>query len=477
MKRTISASTHPPAPASHPCGWPKRQGGGDIFQWCLGNFVSQKPLKIWKGSRDRGQVIVIFAIVLVVVLLMIALAVDGGSLYVQRRGAQAAADAAAFAGAASLASGSPLDQARSAALQRAAANGFDNDGASNWVSAESPPSSGPFANDSNHFQVTIRARIQTAFLQLFLANAAESTSEAVVRFSTARPLAGPNALAALSKTACNALQADLDQDVSVQGGGLFSNSGASGSCAALEKSGAGVLAVSGGGIALVGSYLNTGSGAVSPAPQSGAPQVDLPPIAPPDCSCGANFSGAACAGGDVSVSGGASLSPGIYHNISLDSTAASLVLNPGLYCLTGTLSASAGTLAGSGVILAMAGGGVDLGGGAAISLAAPPANAPLLRGTDGNPHRYAGLLLYGDPAHYAGGGAAGFALGGADGSAYTGTIYAPATACSLAGSAGTLTFNSQVACASLALSGAARIAVNFSPSQNWMLPPLLALEY
>lgn len=46
---------------------------------------------------QRGQVMVLFALMMVVLLVMLALAVDGGLLYVQRRWAQNAADAAALA--------------------------------------------------------------------------------------------------------------------------------------------------------------------------------------------------------------------------------------------------------------------------------------------------------------------------------------------------------------------------------------------
>ncbi|NPA91322.1 MAG: hypothetical protein GXO55_07745 [Chloroflexi bacterium] len=65
----------------------------------------------WRG--ERGQTLVLFALVLVVIIAMVALAVDGGHAYVQRRRMQYAADAAALAGARALvnhASPSRVDQ-------------------------------------------------------------------------------------------------------------------------------------------------------------------------------------------------------------------------------------------------------------------------------------------------------------------------------------------------------------------------------
>ena len=50
-------------------------------------------------NSERGQVIVIFAIALVGLLAVASMAIDLGRLYVERRNAQSAADAAVFAGA------------------------------------------------------------------------------------------------------------------------------------------------------------------------------------------------------------------------------------------------------------------------------------------------------------------------------------------------------------------------------------------
>src|SRR5579859_5064916 len=54
------------------------------------------------SNRSRGQVMVFFALSLVGLLALVALVIDGGYLYVQRRTAQMSADAAALAGAAEL---------------------------------------------------------------------------------------------------------------------------------------------------------------------------------------------------------------------------------------------------------------------------------------------------------------------------------------------------------------------------------------
>lgn len=93
-------------------------------------------LGIWRSDpedpqAERGQVIVLFALSLVVLVGMLALILDGGRVYTERRMAQNAADAAATAGAASLNMSNPpasitssLPAVQAAACKAAAANGF-----------------------------------------------------------------------------------------------------------------------------------------------------------------------------------------------------------------------------------------------------------------------------------------------------------------------------------------------------------------
>jgi len=55
-----------------------------------------------RNSNEYGQILVIFVVALIVLLGFLALIIDGGNLFVQRRAAQNAADAGAMAGAAEL---------------------------------------------------------------------------------------------------------------------------------------------------------------------------------------------------------------------------------------------------------------------------------------------------------------------------------------------------------------------------------------
>ena len=75
-------------------------------------------------DRERGQIIVLFALALVAIVAMVGLVLDGGSAYAQRRGEQNAADLAALAGANDYLVNSNSAQAIVTARAVAAQNGY-----------------------------------------------------------------------------------------------------------------------------------------------------------------------------------------------------------------------------------------------------------------------------------------------------------------------------------------------------------------
>jgi Flp pilus assembly protein TadG len=76
-------------------------------------------------GRERGQILVIFALGIVAVIAMTGLVIDGGATYVQRRGQQNVVDSAAMAGAyAYVNSNGSTSQAVAAAQQVASDNGY-----------------------------------------------------------------------------------------------------------------------------------------------------------------------------------------------------------------------------------------------------------------------------------------------------------------------------------------------------------------
>lgn len=74
--------------------------------------------------RERGQMLALFAILVVVIIAMTGLVIDGGLTMVQRRDQQNIADAAAMAGAYAYANSSSTTTAAAQAQANAAANGY-----------------------------------------------------------------------------------------------------------------------------------------------------------------------------------------------------------------------------------------------------------------------------------------------------------------------------------------------------------------
>src|SRR5437588_5727436 len=87
------------------------------------------------GQRRRGVVAVVVALSLIVLVGLVALAIDGGLLFLDLRQTRAVADAAAMDAACDLFKNYPTNDgkdpngtAKTAALNAASANGYTNDG-------------------------------------------------------------------------------------------------------------------------------------------------------------------------------------------------------------------------------------------------------------------------------------------------------------------------------------------------------------
>ncbi|HUP79700.1 MAG TPA: pilus assembly protein TadG-related protein [Pirellula sp.] len=122
------------------------------------------------ASRRRGVIIPFVAIMMVVILGLAALSVDGGSLYLERRNTQVAADASADAAAiqllASFASNRGVDsdgKARDAALLVAAAHGYK----ATSVIVNIPPKSGSFVGKNGYAEVLIKSNPPRFFSKIF----------------------------------------------------------------------------------------------------------------------------------------------------------------------------------------------------------------------------------------------------------------------------------------------------------------------
>ena len=130
-------------------------------------------------KSDRGQALVVIALAAVGLIGIVALVVDGGNAFADRRKAQNAADSAALAAALARIRGGQ-DMAGTA-MESAAQNGYNNDGVTNVIELYSPPKDGAHAGDIEYIQVIITSHVNTYFARVIGRDKITNTVEAVAR--------------------------------------------------------------------------------------------------------------------------------------------------------------------------------------------------------------------------------------------------------------------------------------------------------
>lgn len=160
-------------------------------------------------TRERGQVLVLFAGGLVALLLVAALAFDVGMMLVERRDQQNAADAAALAGARFVLT-SPA-QAEAAARRLARDNGFDDADPNEVVNVFMPAIHGRYAGLPGFIEVQIHATRPSIFGGVIGQATWPVGSLAVA--TNSQNLTFPFSMLALHPTACKA--------IAVSGGGVI----------------------------------------------------------------------------------------------------------------------------------------------------------------------------------------------------------------------------------------------------------------
>jgi Flp pilus assembly protein TadG len=351
---------------------------------------------------EKGQVIIIIAVAIIILLGFTGLAIDAGMVYSDRRFAQNAADAAALAGAAEAALDfenqyiylagwdcnnsnllSSLQTAVQAAINRAGDNTFvvDTD-MSDWNGVNALCHNGVNTEDK-YADITVRITTvtPTTFVGLLFPDDLVSEVEAVARVRPRQPALAGFAIASMWN--CSE---DGDENVGVSGGGnsggvesfdggIFINSteSASGGCCGLEpptSTGAiGIRAEDPFSISSVGSCEYDGEDKITPSPittnYNGGAQLGDPlsGLAMPSCT------GSADTNGYTIDSQTYDYGPG---NISGSNLSHGGTLAPGIYCITGDVTLSGQeTLEAYNVVLYFIDGGLRFTGQGGMSLTAP----------------------------------------------------------------------------------------------------------
>ncbi len=389
-------------------------------------------------KEDRGQAIVLVAATLGGAVLLVALALNTGALFVARTSVRQAADAAALAAAIVLTQGGTSAQAAAAARTNATNNGYTAGGAVT-VAVNNPPSSGPSAGDARFVEVIVDSRVEPL---MPLLGAVTVRGRAVGGPVGTKTSVG---VAVLSPTKAAALSASGSSVVQVIGGDIFVNSS---DAKAAQVSGSALITAPGQAIAVVGGV--GGSGYV-PVPTTGAaPRPDPFAGYPTPSTSGLGSPQSCCSITQLTIS------PGLYTSMKIT---APVTMQPGTYILLGNglEVKSGGSLTGTGVTIfnttkdyPAATGGCDevlLEVGTAV-LSAPASGT------------YKGMVVFSDPAC-----PNDVRLKGNVSVLLTGTIYAPKAKVKVSGSAD-ITVTQQIVADQVLVSGSGTYTVSFDANQT-----------
>ena len=276
-------------------------------------------------KEEHGQMLVLVALSMTVLLGFLALAVDVGLLFRAKRNMQVAADAAAVAGALDYKYNASVTTAKSTAQTAATANGVTNGTNGAVVTINVPPVNGPYTGATGFVEAMISLPVNTFFMKISKISSVTVTARAVVGGG------------AISGCVWTLARSGIDIDLTGSGSITAPNCSIyddSSSSNALTLTGSG--SITGKAIGIDGGYSLTGSGSLHPTPVTGmAPAADpLAGLAPPtiptgtcSSSCTQSFTG----------SSNNSIGPGTYNSIS-NTGSGTLTLTPGNYIINGNVS-------------------------------------------------------------------------------------------------------------------------------------------
>jgi hypothetical protein len=396
-------------------------------------------------KTEQGQALILIVLSVVALIGLTGLAVDGGLAYADRRQAQNAVDTAALSAALAYIRGEDL---QTAALQVAAQNGYPCD-EDHTVVVHHPPVNGTYTGNEQYIQVVITSRVHAHFGPVVGINEINNKVEAVSRAKpvTQDNMVFGNAIVALKPSDRGAMKSHGDNDLVVNGGGLFVNS--DDECA-FEQIGNSAITARNGGLNIVGGACLHGSIDPTSVINTGVTAVPYPPISLPPIPL--------CTG--PAIQDGNTMLPGYYESNQSFPPSGVDTLNPGIYCVDATFMLNAhDRLVGHDVVIYMVDGNIHWNGDAEVELTAPTSGP------------FAGLLIYMPMTNDEG-----IILNGNMDSTLVGTILAPASDIQLNGIMNTSAYHTQVIGYTVDLIGTANIVVTYNAEEQYEAPIPPAVE-
>ncbi|MFT3895219.1 MAG: pilus assembly protein TadG-related protein [Anaerolineales bacterium] len=400
-----------------------------------------------KRYSEKGQALILITFAIMALVGLAGLAIDGSEVLSDRRHAQNAADTAAFAAALTKTKGGDFN---SAALFRAASNGYDNNGTSNIVDVYDPPIDGIYAGNNQYIQIKITSNVKTSFASVIgtsmITNKVEAVAQAVP--GTIAPMYGGSAVVGLNQTDCNAVFYNGNANMTLTGSGIYVNSSCQPNAFGNQSGSPGILTAP--CLQTVGGYSYTEGKVIVDAgcPRSNVPAMKAPPA--PTISCSQ----------DAAKVGSDTLSPGNWTGAFPPNGVT--YLQPGIYCVDGNFSINGGdTLIGDDVVIYLKTGTLKWNGGATIRLNAPDSGD------------LKGLLIYQPPTN-----TNSVTINGNGDSAIVGSIWAPGAQVVVEGGGGASGLECQIIGDTVKLSGSSATTIDFKADLNYQppIPPSIELS-
>lgn len=313
------------------------------------------------AQDTRGNVAVLFALGLPLVIGGSALGIETTSWYFKYQAMQSAADAAAYAAAIEDRSGSSEDEIQTVANLTVTDNGFDIGPGTIQVTRTAQ-------NGGGQVEVILRDEAPRYFSAFFLKNAVTLSSRAVATYNSAASAC----LLALDPTAGAAAQFSGSSTLTLDGCSVMSNSVAAN---AVNVQGSAKLSTD--CVIAAGGVTATSGLTMS---ECDAPMTEQSPVADPYKNVPAPTPSGSC----KPVPNNGTLNPGRY--CSGLTAKGNLTLNPGVYYVEGDFTVNAtASVTGTGVTIYTTNGGyVKMNGSAHVDLTAPASGV------------YSGILFFGD---------------------------------------------------------------------------------
>ncbi len=275
-----------------------------------------------RTKSEKGQAIILIVFSIIGIIGLTALTVDGGIAYADRRSAQGAADAAAWAAGLANSRGESVADIAQAAMDVADQNGYVDDGIRSDVTVEvidDPSGLCPAgASPNRQITVTINSYVDTFFAPVIGVERVTNTVAAITRACGIRHsgIFGGNAVVGLNSSGTNCAYDSGNSNSTkwiIKNGGLHSNG------CAFSKNAASVTFDPGYCVSAVKGAMGGFVGKECPGTPAPYTQDYIDSIMPPNPCTGAIKNGVYAGGGIVQVPGQTTFSDGVYCISDMDS--------------------------------------------------------------------------------------------------------------------------------------------------------------